>query len=372
MRLFDSIAQRLGYTPLVTEYASRYANPNNLAVTTLEDWLGALPDYIAATRANANTIGTVVSCRNTVTMLSRLDLYVERRGLRNDTLLPWLGRPEVGTPLATTLQWTLDDLFYYPASWWLVTGRDAYGWPTTFERIDRSRATFDTTGNLTMVDMKPVAPADTIRFDSPLGEGFLNTASRDIKRAIALNMSAALAEDNPVPTVELHNESGIELNQTEIDDLLEAWSSARRKRGVAYTPKGIKVNTYGQQPQQLLIDGRKQISIDLIRHANMPAWAASTAIDGGDMNYENRASRNWELLDLVLSSFATAITGRLSMTDITPRGWNIKFDLEQLTRPAQLERFQAYEIGKRAGFIDNAWIQAQEGWASVPAEGNPE
>lgn len=371
MRLFDSIAQRLGYTPLVTEYASRYSNPNNLAAITLEDWLGALPDFIAVTRANANTLGTVVSCRNTVTMLSRLDLYVERKGTRDDTLLTWLGRPEAGTPLATTLQWTLDDLFYYSASWWIVTRRDAFGWPVEFERIDRSRATFDTSGNLTMVDMKPVLPADTIRFDSPLGEGFLTTASRDIKRAIALNLSAALAEDNPVPTVELHNETGVELTEEEIEDLLNSWSSARRKRGSAYTPKGITVNTHGQQPQQLLIDGRKQISIDLIRHANMPAWAASTAIEGGDMNYENRASRNWELLDLVLMGFAKAIAGRLSMADITPRGWEIKFDLEQLTRPAQLERFQAYEIGKRAGFIDNAWIQTQEGWATVPTEGNP-
>jgi hypothetical protein len=313
---------------------------------------------------------------------ARLPFALEQRGRRVDlSALPILRQVERGVPLATTMQWTYDALFHYPATWWRVTERDSYGWPRWAEWVDRSRVDLDRdTGRVLKIDGKQIAaggplgwrPVDVIQFDSPLGEGFLHHARRTIRRALALELSASMVEDNPVPTVELHNEAGVELKDEEIDALLEKWQSSRRRRGVAYTPKGLKVIAHGAAPQQLLIDGRRRIDVELVRHGSLPAWSASTAVEGATLTYENRASRNWELLDLGLANYHAAVAGRLSLGDFTPNGWSTRVDVDELTRPDERTRFETYEIGKRAGFVDNEWIADREGWSTVPTdERNP-
>lgn len=373
MGLLDRLAAALGYTPLTrelsTEYASRFSDNDHLADITLDDWLGDLPDYVAVNRSNAMQVATIAAGRHVIAGTGgRLPLVASQGGVRAALQPALLQQPERGTPRSTTLTATLDALYFHPFTWWHVLERDFYGWPTKVEWVSHARAGLDSQQRLIKVDNVPIDPADVIRFDSPLGDGLLKNARKNIQRAIAIDIAAALAEDNPVPTVELHNESGTELNQEEIDELLDKWSSARRRRGVAYTPKSLKVIAHGQHSQQLLIDGRKSISLDLIRQANLPAWAASTAIEGATMTYDNRNLRNWELLDLTLAPYLTAIGDRLSMPDVTPRGWTVKVDVDELTRPDEKTRFETYEIGKRAGFIDNAWIAAREGWPTVPEE----
>ena len=56
------------------------------------------------------------------------------------------------------------------------------------------------------------------------------------------------------------------------------------------------------------------------------------------------------------------------MNDLTPRGSRVQVDTGELTMPDQETRFRTYGIGKKFGFIDNAWIAQQEGWATVPKE----
>lgn len=380
MGIIQRIAARLGYTPLTSElstaYASRFAD-DALAQITLDDWLGALPESVAVTRRNALQVSTVAAARHVIASTNgRLPLVADAGGVRLETQPQLLGQVERGVPLATTMTWTYDALLFYPCTWWRVTERDWYGWPIWAEWLDRSRVDQDDAGRVVKIDGEPVKPGapigrrpeDVIRFDSPLGDGLLSLGRKTIQRALALDLSAALAEDNPVPTVELHNEAGVELTPDEREELLLNWSNSRRKRGVAYTPKGLKVIPHGAAPQQLLIDGRRAISLDVVRHANLPAWAASTAIEGATMTYDNRSLRNWELLDLTLAAYHTAVAGRLSLGDITPRGWQVRVDTDELTRPDEKTRFETYEIGKRAGFIDNAWIAGREGWATTPAD----
>lgn len=352
-------------------YASQYAG-DHLAEITLEDWLGALPDYVAVNRQNAITIASVDAARNAIApTVGRIPFYAEKGGRRvpqaqQPALL--VGSLEAGVPRSTTMTWTVDAMFFQPCTWWHVLDRDYYGWPRLVEWVSLSRAGLDKDGRLVKVDRQPVAPENVIRFDSPLGDGFLKNAAKDIRRAIAINLAAAKAEDSPIPAVELHDELGVDLAPGDRDKLLDAWAAARRTRGVAYTPKGIKVIPHGKPADALLIDGRKQISLELIRHASLPAWAASTAVEGATMTYDNRALRNWELLDLTLSPYITAIEERLTMPDVTPSGWAVKGDTDQFTRDDMKTRFEAYEIGKRGGFIDNEWIAEQEGWADVPAD----
>jgi len=353
-----------------TPYSSA-GDDSHLAEVALTDFLGWLPDYVAVTESNAMKVGTVAAGVATIAgTVSRLSLYAEQGGTRVPQAQQpaLLGQLERGVPMSTSLYWTARSLVFRPCTWWLVTERDYYGWPMWGEWLKRSRVRLDAKGRVTHVDNEPVAPEDVIRFDSPLGDGLLANGGRDIRRAIALDLAAAKAEDSPIPAVELHNESGEELDAEKREKLLEAWAQARAKRGVAYTPKNIKVIPHGKPADALLIDGRRAISLDLVRHLHLPAWAASTAVEGATMTYDNRQLRNWELIDLTLSPYFKAITDRLSLGDVTPRGWRVKFDTDELTQPDLKTRFEAYEIGKRAGFIDNEWIAGQEGWATVPAD----
>jgi hypothetical protein len=350
-------------------YASGFADGDELVRIALDDWLGALPDAIPVNRHNAMQISTVAAARHVICGTGgRIRPYAKQGGARSTIQPALLVQPERGVPRSTTMTWTFDDAFFHPHAWWHVLERDFYGWPAWAERVDYKRATFDDKGRLVKVDGHPVKDEDVIRFDSPLGAGFLKNAARDIQRAIALNLAAAHAEDSPVPVLELHNELGIEMTKAEITELLDDWTAARRKRGTAYTPKGLKAIAHGKPADALLIDGRRSISLDLVRHANLPAWAASTAVEGATMTYDNRQLRNWELLDLTEAPYFTAFADRLSMNDITPRGWDVEFETDSLTRDDLKTRFESYEIGKRAGFINNAWIAAQEGWPEVPAD----
>lgn len=362
---------------LATEYVSAWSNNDHLANIVLEDFLGFTSEYVRVNRGYAMKVSAIAAGRNTIAgTTGRLPLYAERGGAR----LPQpqqpalLVQPEVGTPIATTMTWTCEDLLFHPVAWWHIVERDFYRWPVKVRRVAPEDAKTDTAGRLIGYGDVEVKPEDVIRFDSPLGAGLLIDADRTIRRAVAIELAAALAEDNPVPTVELHNE-GADINQEKIDTLLDAWSSARRKRGVAYTPKGIKAIAHGAHVAQLLIDGRKAINLDLIRAMNLPAWAASTAIEGATMTYDNRNLRNWELIDLTLAVYFAAIGGRLSLNDVTPRGWSVKVDPDDLTRPDMKTRFETYRIGlgtdKTPGFITQDYINAQEGWAVTAPGGKP-
>lgn len=370
MGLLDRVLSRLGYT-LATEvgYASGWSDNSHLADIALADFLGFAEDYVLVNRATAMQISTIAAGRNTIAGIGgRLPLYAEQGGIRAPQQPALLSQPERGIPRTTSMQWLYDSLLFYPHAWWHVIERDFYKWPTKVERVEQSEARLDDKGRLIAIGNRDVKPEDVIRFDSPLGAGLLIDGANRIKRAYAIEAAAALAEDNPVPTVELHNE-GADLNDTEREVLLTAWSAARRKRGVAYTPKNLKAIAHGQQTEQLLIAGRKQLNLDLVRQMNLPAWAASNAVEGATMTYDNRQLRNWELIDITLGGYFAAITGRLSMPDVTPRGWEVKVGTDDLTRPDQKTRFETYRIGlgdKKTAFIDTDWIAAQESWPVTP------
>lgn len=89
------------------------------------------------------------------------------------------------------------------------------------------------------------------------------------------------------------------------------------------------------------------------------------ALEGSTLSYENRASRNWELLDLGLSPMMTSITSRLSMGDVTPHGWQVEFNTDQLTRDDMKTRFETYKIGVDGNFVTPEQIAAWEGWEGI-------
>ncbi|MCC2034212.1 hypothetical protein [Microbacterium allomyrinae] len=296
------------------------------------------------------------------TNIARMQL-VNRKGAAPAPMqLAYLQQPEADRSLSATLTWTVDALYFYPRTWWIVQKRDAAGWPARggVKLLDRKDAEFDKDGRLVGAWGKPVAARDVIQFDAPDG-GLLHDGQTLLRRAFILNRAVSLAEENPVPSVNLENTGNEALLGTQIVELLESWMEARRRYGVGYTDKSIKATTLGISNSQLLIDGQKQMDVNLARQVGLPAWAADVAVEGASLNYSNRSSRAWELIDLFLSTYMTPITSRLSMNDTTPIGWSTAFSTDDLTRDDIKTRFETYAIGIEKNFIDQTWIEAQEG-----------
>lgn len=360
----QTVGSAFGFTPVSYDgLASPFADPGALVSMDLGALFGIADGMRPLDRAGAMKIATVAKARNVVAgTIGRIPLFDMKAGVRNAYSRTLLTQPSPAVPRSTIITWTVDELIFYPCAWWIVRARLANGWPAEVELVQRKAGVeLDAFGQLVKFRGTPVNPRDVIRFDAPTS-GLLTDGERTLKRALAIELAAAKAEDNPVPSFELHNE-GDQLSRDAALELIGTWVEARRRYGVAYSSKGIKTQAWGLQPEQLLIDGRKRVDLELVRHMAVPAWVADVPVDGASLTYNNRASRNWELIDLALSPYMTAIADRLSMADCTPAGWVVKFDTDELTKPDMQTRFSTYQTGKAAGFLTDERIAEWEGWA---------
>lgn len=377
MGFIRNIAQRLGVAP--SDFVTASANPESpwagdpIGQFTLEQLYKLVGDRIIVTRDRAMKLSVISKARRTITgTINRLPLFTvdAATGIRTDRQPSLLRQPERGLALSETLMWTTDALMFQPTTWWLVTERDYYGWPMFVRWVPRHEARLDSSGKLIGAFGQPVTDdKDVIEFRSPDG-GLLLNADDTIRRAILLLRAASHAEQNPVPSIDLHN-TGEDLDDTEIDKMIERWVTARSKHGVGYTSKGLEVNALGQNVEQLLIDGRKAIDLELVRHTGLPAWAADAPIEGTALNYNNVASRRREILDIACSPYMTVIQDRLSLGDVTPGTQRVIFDADQFTRDDLKTRFETYKLGRDGGFVTNAWIAEQEGWQDAAPEPEP-
>lgn len=341
-----------------------WADSSHLIPVDLESLFG-LTDAsgIRISRRTAMGLDVVAKGRRVLaTNLGRMPLINKAAGALAPIQMPYLQQPEEERPLAQTLIWTADALYFYPRTWWIVQRRDAYGWPARggVKLLDRKDAEFDDDGKVIKAWGQPVTARDVIQFDAPDG-GLLHDGLKTLRRAVILDRAASLAEENPVPSVDLHYDGPQQLEADQIRALLASWQAARAKYGAAFSDKTISVKTLGLDKEQLLLDAQNRMDIKLARQVGIPAWAADVALEGSTLNYQNRASRAWELIDLYLATYTTAIASRLTMNDCTPIGWSTEFDTEVLTRPDLKTRFETYKLGLDGGFIDQAWIDAQEG-----------
>lgn len=358
MSFANRVMAAFGAGKAQTVLASPWADSSHLGEVVFQDIFG-IDAQGPVTRAAAVRLATVAKGRDVLTgMIARMPLVCVRDGKPISLQPSFFQQPEQGTPLSVTLTWTVDALFFHGRAWWHVTEYDAAGWPRWVRRVPEEEVTFDESGRVTHFYGAPVNARDVIRFDGP-HEGVLTRGADTIRRATRINRAAAKAEDNPVPSIDLHNE-GENLSQEEIDKLTANWRKARAGSGVGYSSKALTVRTLGQHPEQLLIDGRKAINLELARHMGAPEWAVSVATEGSSLTYTNRQSRNGELIDQFLSPYMTAIKDRLSLRDITPLGQKVVFDLSELVREDTGTRYANYKLGLDMGIFDVAYVQQQE------------
>lgn len=370
MGILDSIRRTFGLSTPAVLASPWAADPSHLESVTLAH-LYDLEAQTPITRARAMRVGTVSKARRIIASnIGRLPLVVvDTNGHPVPEQPALVTQPERGLSRSTSLTWLADSLMFYPFAWWLITDRDYRGYPKSVVWVPWEHAVHNDAGQLAEAFGEPVAPADGIRFDSP-DEGLLINAADDIRRAIRLNASAARAEDNPVPVVDLHN-TGEDLTDVEIDQLIERWRAARQKHGIGYSSRSLEVKPLASPTENLMVDGRKAIILEIARHAGVPAWSIDAPIEGTSLTYSNITSRNRELIDTALSPYMTAIADRLTMPDVTPRGMTVRFSTDALTTPAAAERYDAYEVAIRSGVLTANEARERENMPALTAPEAP-
>lgn len=301
--------------------------PSHLESVVWADLFGVA--YLPLTRAEAMSVAPMARARHLVAgTIARLPLRDYRAETLTDPQPIWIDRSDQPTSAFHRMLWTVDDLLFYGWSLWqLERGQDNN--VLAAQRIPYEMWDFDQSGLILIGGEYPAHP-ELLCLIPGMHEGLLNFAKRSIRHASNLVAGADRAAETPTPNLELHQVNDAKLTDDDIAKLVAQWAAARRgvNGGVAYTNSAIEVREHGAPVEALLLDGRNAAAVDIARSCGIPAEMID-AHTGSSLTYSTIEGRNRELIEYGLAPYMAAISARLGMDDITPRGRRIAFDLEE-------------------------------------------
>lgn len=299
-----------------------------LQTVALTDVLGTA--QLPVTRSEAMSVPSIAKGRHLICLpLSRHPLRV----YTDDTLAAdqpeWLYRTDSQVPPQVRMLWTLDDLIFSGWSLWAVT-RDDDDQITDAVRVPPELWTFTESGIVT-VGGEPVDDRSVVLFSGPF-EGILEAAPDTVRGGRQLEQAWIARVRSPIPAVELHQVTDDVLTDDEVQELIEAWATARTDPlgAIAYTPQSIEARVHGTADPALLVEGRNAIRLDVANILGLPGELLDGSTAGASLTYSTQEGTRNEFIDYSLAMWTTVIEARLSMDDVTPPGSRIAFDLANL------------------------------------------
>lgn len=323
---------------------------------------GLLP---RAGRAEALSVAPVLRARNLICSTSTLPL-IQYDAAWNRVRLPLLEQIDPDVANVVTLAQTTEDLLFEGISWWRITAWDHADYPIYARHLDYSSVSLQPPGGhspaplpsgydprdaVIYYDGEPIPASRVIRFDSP-NPGLLRAAGRAIRRAILLDTASALYADNPRPLDYFSPSEGADpADDTTIQQLLDEWAGWRKTRTTGYVPAGLEYNSVDvPTPADLQL-------VEVIKQAHL-AIANATGLDPEDLGisttsrtYQNATDRRQDRLNDTFSPYLGAIAQRLSMPDVTKRGYLVKHDLDDYLRADPKTRAEVYALAKTTGWL---------------------
>jgi len=327
---------------LSTELAALWSSESELRVNRKEAL--SVPAVMRARNLIAGTLGTLP-----------LHLHDVRHNQVPNGLLD---QPEPDVPRSVTMTMTFEDLLFEGIAWWRVTRFAWTDYPADVERVHPSRVGVRPDGSV-WIDGQRVPDTELIRFDSP-NPALLVSAARAIRTCLRLDASASRYAAEPMPTgVFTPTEGADPASDAQIKAVLNDWKAARNASGTAYVPAALKYQPLQWSPADLqLADARNHAVLEIAR---------ATGVDPEDLGvsttsrtYANAETRRLDLLDFTLGAYVNAVQDRLSMNDVTPRGYYARFKFDGFLRSDTLTRYTAYEKGLAVGALTQPEIRVLE------------
>ena len=155
-----------------------------------------------------------------------------------------LSKPDPSTTMGATIGGSVDDLLFYGRAYWRVLDRDAEGVARRARWTPCSDVTVEprsTGGSYSELDgyriagvKEIVAPADLIRFDSPI-PGVLDVGGRTLAGAIETYEAQRRYASAELPAGTLKNE-GAEVSPEEADEIVAEFQAKRREKSRSVSP----------------------------------------------------------------------------------------------------------------------------------------
>jgi hypothetical protein len=309
---------------------------------------------------------------------------------------PLLEQLDPNLPNVVVKAQLLQDLLFEGVSWFRVLDTDRDGFPRYMEHLDWSRVTIDPveyadgrsplpsglivaergTPAQLRVDGVPQDLRRIKRFDSP-NPGVLQAVGATVKLAAMYRTTAAGYADNPRMMEFFRPTEGVDpVDDDEVEDLLDAWSEARKKRKAAYVPAALThENVEVMTPAELqLVQLQEQATKDIA--IAMGLEPEDLGVSTTSRTYANIVDKRQDRINDLLAAYLTAMNERLSMPDITPRGHRVWADPAAFLRSNPSERIVYYkgmseirdpETGRPALSVD----EIREAETLTPLPDNP-
>jgi HK97 family phage portal protein len=315
-------------------------------------------------------VPAVSRCRNLICgVIASIDLELIQKSTGRKLQSPvWLDQPDIRQPRSVTISYTVDSLLLYGVAYWRVTSLyEDDGRPSGFEWVANTRVTVTTDNYGDEVDYYSIngirvpdsGVGSLVTFQSLL-PGVLETGGRTIQAALDIQKAASVAAATPMATGFIKN-SGADLPEAQISGLLAAWKAARNSRSTAYLTSTLDYQTVGYSPKEMMYNEASQyLATEIARLMNVPAFMISADLNNS-MTYQNVLDSRKEYVAYSLQPFVSAIENRLSMDDITRRGNQVRFALDDtFLRADTLARLEAIEKMLNLGLIDLEQAQSME------------
>lgn len=319
-------------------------------------------------RRQALQVPAVLRARNLIcSTLGYLPIHVRDKELNIAHPTSLFDQIDPDVPNVVTFSETYEDLLFEGIAWWRVLKSNFQGFPTSATRVHPDRVmvtggkTFpivsgDGTGTLqpagrVFIDGLQVPDDQVIRFDSP-NPALLVHAARAIRTSLMLDDTAARYAEEPVPLGAFTPREGLKVREDPktIAELLDKWESYRRNRVWGYVGAAWELKEMQFNAEQIQLAEQRQ-------HAVLEI-ARATGLDPEDLGvsttsrtYQNSEERRRERVDFTMRPYSSAVEQRLSMGDVTPRGFEVKVNFDAFLRSTTKERYEAHKIALDAGFL---------------------
>ncbi len=342
-------------------------------------------------RIEALSVAAVQRGRNELCSVATLPLRLYRGLDIVDSPLLRQINPDVANLI--TISQLIEDLAFEGIAWLQVTGQDFDGYPVSARHVDVASVSLQPparrdgpehtpagytapgkpSGPYVYVDGKPVSAALMIRFDSP-NPGLLRANGRAIRRALLLDRLAAMFAENPQLReyfTDTDDPSINPMDDDEINAFLAEYQTARRLRPVGWIPSTVKrADVNAPSPVDLqLVQLQQQVTLEIANGLGVDP--EDLGISTTSRTYFNAQDRAQQRINRTLAPYMAAITQRLSMGDVTRRGYEARFDTTEWLRADPTSQAAYWRQLKDMGVMDAKEIRAAAGLSGAPPKAEP-
>lgn len=241
-------------------------------------------------------------------------------------------QPEAGVAKSVTWTNVIGDMFLGSRAWLKVTQVGWHNYPAEFRRLIPGSVPIQPDWVTQYVNGRSVGQSlvwpevpGLIRVDSPT-VGVL-AACPAVRACIALERFALIASTggHAMDYFAPDGESEPFADAEEVrEKLLDPWEEARLKGTTGYVPYGVKLHVHDWDPEKLQLAEAREFAITEV--------ARLTGIDAEDLSVSTTSRTYFNAQDRrrsryeVIGMYTKALEGRLSMPDVTPRGYTVQID----------------------------------------------